>query len=178
MQDGNYVVDPKGKAHYVFGTKSREALANGDYSPSTTKRQNNNASTATKRRIKEEPSSSEEYESVSEESSSTIELGSSSSNDDFDNGEEDFTPRIKAPAPFHPNPLPGFIDVITRQEVERPAISPYGHVLSYDTWLRCICTGERKNTCPFTKQPLHKRQLVLLTEENVAIYREIIKRDF
>jgi hypothetical protein len=28
------------------------------------------------------------------------------------------------------NPLPGFIDSITLCEVEKPAISPFGHVLS------------------------------------------------
>ena len=31
------------------------------------------------------------------------------------------------------NPLPGFIDAITCTEVVRPAISPYGHVLSWET---------------------------------------------
>lgn len=69
------------------------------------------------------------------------------------------------------NPLPGFIDAITRTEVVRPALSPYGHVLSYDTWIRCLLDSERKNTCPITKQPLHKRQLIILTHENIEMYR-------
>ena len=77
---------------------------------------------------------------------------------------------------FHENPLPGFIDTITRTEVIRPAISPYGHVLSYDTWLKCLLNGDRKNTCPLTNQPLHKRQLIFLTEANIAMYRDKISK--
>ena len=45
----------------------------------------------------------------------------------------------------------GFIDVMTYEEVVKPAISPYGHVLGYDTWIR-VLNREPKNTCPFTKQ--------------------------
>lgn len=75
---------------------------------------------------------------------------------------------------FHENPLPGFIDAITKTEVVRPAISPYGHILSYDTWLKCLLNGDRKNTCPLTNQPLHKRQLIFLTFENIGMYRDKI----
>ena len=78
---------------------------------------------------------------------------------------------------FYENPLPDFIDAITQTEVIRPAISPYGHVLSYDTWLKCLLNGDRKNTCPLTNQPLHKRQLIFLTVENVEMYRDRIRRD-
>lgn len=34
----------------------------------------------------------------------------------------------------HSNPLPGWIDAITMDEIVTPAISPYGHVLSSATW--------------------------------------------
>ena len=174
MRDPNYVIDPRGKAHYVFGTKSREALANGDHPLSTTKRNNS----AARKRARDE-TSSEVEESVSEESSSSIAPHSALSSSAVDlESDEEFAP-TSCPAPIsrHLNPLPGFIDVITRQEVERPMISPYGHVLSYDTWLRCLFNGERKNVCPFTKQPLHKRQLVLLTEENIAHYENVIQQN-
>lgn len=69
------------------------------------------------------------------------------------------------------NPLPDFIDAITLEEVIRPAISPYGHVLGYDTWSRCL-SQQPKNTCPFTKKPLSHRDLILLTSNNIDIYRK------
>ena len=74
------------------------------------------------------------------------------------------------------NPLPGYIDPITLEEVKRPAISPYGHVMGYDSWLRCITqqSGDHKNVCPLTKKPLKKRELVLLTLENIDQYRDKI----
>jgi hypothetical protein len=73
------------------------------------------------------------------------------------------------------NPLPGFKDVITNSELIEPAISPYGHVLSYATWLKCLTT-DPKHTCPFTKQPLKKRDLVILTWENIEEYQDKIDR--
>ena len=81
------------------------------------------------------------------------------------------------PSLFYENPLPGFIDAITKTEVVRPAISPYGHVLSYDTWIKCLLNGDRKNTCPLTNQPLHKRQLIFLTFENIEAYRDVIRKE-
>lgn len=88
------------------------------------------------------------------------------------------------------NPLPGFIDSITLEEVEEPAISPFGHVLGFvylnqkkkfklikklcrkSTWSMCLSQGG--NICPFTKKPLHKRDLVLVTWDNVETYRSKI----
>ncbi|KAJ3029628.1 hypothetical protein HDV00_009523 [Rhizophlyctis rosea] len=72
------------------------------------------------------------------------------------------------------NPLPGFIDPITLDEVVKPAISPYGHVMGYDNWIRCLNNEEKKNICPLTKKPLTKRELVVLTHENIAEYRDRI----
>lgn len=71
-------------------------------------------------------------------------------------------------------PLPGFLDPITQEEVEQPTISPYGHVAGYKTWLK-ILSQEPKNVCPFTKQPLYKRDLVKLTFDNIDKYRGFIK---
>jgi hypothetical protein len=72
------------------------------------------------------------------------------------------------------NPLPGFIDPITLDEVVKPAISPYGHVMGYDNWLRCLNSEDRKNICPITKKPLSKRELVVLTHDNIDEYRDKI----
>ncbi|KAJ3161465.1 hypothetical protein HDU86_007247 [Geranomyces michiganensis] len=72
------------------------------------------------------------------------------------------------------NPLPGFTDPITLDEVVKPAISPYGHVMSYQSWIRCLSSEDRKNICPLTKKPLTKRELVVLTHENIEEYRSKI----
>ncbi|KAJ4456645.1 putative myb family protein [Paratrimastix pyriformis] len=78
------------------------------------------------------------------------------------------------------NPLPGFLDAVTQAPVERPALSPYGHVLGYDTWVRILTGGfgddtSHRNRCPFTRQPLNKRELVILTKDNIDQYRDRIK---
>lgn len=71
------------------------------------------------------------------------------------------------------NPLPGFMDVITNEEVIKPAMAPSGRVLSYSTWIK-VLTREPKDTCPFTKAKLTKRDLILLTIDNIDQYRDII----
>jgi hypothetical protein len=63
------------------------------------------------------------------------------------------------------NPIPDFIDPITMAPVVCPALSPFGHVLGYDTWCK-VLREEPKNTCPFTKKPLTRRDLIKLTTEN------------
>ena len=68
--------------------------------------------------------------------------------------------------------LPGFVDPLTKMQVEEPAISPYGHVAGYETWCRILRQEGTKDTCPFTRQPLKRRELVKLTHENIAEYRE------
>ncbi|KAK4513904.1 Phosphomannomutase 1 [Mucor velutinosus] len=73
------------------------------------------------------------------------------------------------------NPLPGFIDPITLDEVIKPAISTYGHVMGYDSWVRCLTNWEgKKNICPLTKKPLSKRDLTVLTPDNIEAYRDKI----
>ncbi|CAO3618423.1 unnamed protein product [Mucor hiemalis] len=72
-------------------------------------------------------------------------------------------------------PLPGFVDPISLEQVIKPAISKYGHVMGYDSWVRCLNNWEgKKNTCPLTKKPLSKRDLVILTLENIEEYRDQI----
>ena len=40
---------------------------------------------------------------------------------------------------------------MTMMPVEKPAISPYGHVMGYDSWVKLL-NRNPKNTCPFTKK--------------------------
>lgn len=57
-------------------------------------------------------------------------------------------------------PLPGFVDPITLEQVIKPAISKYGHVMGYDSWTRCLTNWEgKRNICPLTKKALTKRDL-------------------
>jgi hypothetical protein len=39
-------------------------------------------------------------------------------------------------------------------------------------WCRALRSEDAKDTCPFTRQPLKRRDLVKLTHENIAQYRE------
>ena len=61
------------------------------------------------------------------------------------------------------NPCPHLIDPITLEPVIAPALSPFGHVMGMATWRACLSD---KGVCPFTKQPLQPRDLVLLTTLN------------
>ncbi|KAJ2761355.1 hypothetical protein H4S06_001248 [Coemansia sp. BCRC 34490] len=75
------------------------------------------------------------------------------------------------------NPLPELIDPITLEPVAKPAISPYGHVMDYNSWVRCLMfppEGSQRNVCPLTKKPLSKRDLVVLTYDNIEQYRDKI----
>ena len=70
--------------------------------------------------------------------------------------------------------IPNFIDVITGDHVLKPAISPYGHVLSYETWTKLL-RASKKNVCPFTLQKLTRRDLVKLTLNNIHDFKHRIK---
>lgn len=70
------------------------------------------------------------------------------------------------------NPLLGFKDPMTLEQVEKPCISPYGHVMGHATWQRILQTEE---VCPFTKQPLQMRDLIRLTFDNIEKYQDQIK---
>jgi len=73
------------------------------------------------------------------------------------------------------NPMPDFKDIITGDCVIKPTMSPYGHVLSYDTWTKILRTSKQKNVCPFTCQKLTRRSLIKLTKENYAEYKGQIR---
>lgn len=159
ISDPNYTIDAQGKAHYIGGrTRSKkvgeyESENDGNISNSMLNQIIPIQKPKPETHAKQRPSRQQKivlYDYVAPNEPQFV-------------SEEDFE-----------NPLPGFIDAITRMPVSKPAISPYGHVLSYDTWMRCLLNSERKNTCPITNQPLHKRQLILLTHENIDEYRSEI----
>ncbi|GBG26780.1 Hypothetical Protein FCC1311_030022 [Hondaea fermentalgiana] len=69
-----------------------------------------------------------------------------------------------------PQLIPGLKCPMTYEPVYDPALSPYGHVMGYDTWLR-VLGREPRNTCPFTKQKLTRRMLIKLNADNIDAYR-------
>ncbi|KAI9319028.1 hypothetical protein BX666DRAFT_1922411 [Dichotomocladium elegans] len=227
INDPNYVLDEKGKAHYLFDKKtangqvektfrthSKHGTGRGSGIPSssataaaspsqtattaTTTRRRASPSTATssvadrktrkrKKRTRGWDSNddeSDDFEDYNDDSGTyTMSLRTTrrtrsrlaeegtynedaNQEDELDeNGDEE----------MDENPLPGFVDPITLDEVVKPAISKYGHVMGYDSWVRCLTNWEgKKNICPLTKNPLTKRDLVILTWENIEEYRDKI----
>ncbi|ETO19539.1 hypothetical protein RFI_17691, partial [Reticulomyxa filosa] len=73
------------------------------------------------------------------------------------------------------NPLPDFIDIMTGEIARQPTLSPYGHVLGYETWCKILRNPAAKDTCPFTKQKLSRRSLIKLNKENIDLYRNSIR---
>eukprot|EP01083_Nonionella_stella_P282372 960850_1 len=71
--------------------------------------------------------------------------------------------------------LPNFVDTITKLKVTKPAICPYGFVLSYGTWQKMLAKPQTKNICPFTQRHMTRRSLVKLTHDNIAMYKPTIK---
>jgi hypothetical protein len=72
------------------------------------------------------------------------------------------------------NPLKGAVDSITQEEIRVPAICPDGYVLDYETWTKCL---RRDPVHPFTRTDLSRRQLTVLTKDNIAQYRDKIKSE-
>lgn len=156
-------MDERGKAHYIGGkTRATGKRIEHEDDESNADSQNEDDQS--------EDCELDEVENISE---SNFESVPSKVSEHKSNMTASEIPRSQ----YYENPLPGFIDAITRTELVRPAISPYGHVLSYETWIRCLLNGDRKNTCPLTNQPLHKRQLIFLTSENIEMYRDRIRQD-
>eukprot|EP01084_Bolivina_argentea_P154951 270076_1 len=70
--------------------------------------------------------------------------------------------------------LNNFLDVMTGSPIKQPAISPSGHVLGYESWTKILRMSSCKNLCPFTKQPLTRRSLIKLTNDNYQNYKNKI----
>jgi hypothetical protein len=206
VHDPNYVIDEKGKVHYLFATKQKNkdgtvkrtfrthtkhimkgAQQQDNSDDQSTGTRSSVPRTKRKKRARDEDSddsSGEWYESTRKNTSSWRTTARTRSNaaDNLDDEDEEECP-VAPVNTFIPdseddeddydpnNPIPDFVDPITLDPVVRPAISPYGHVMSYNTWLRCLTNPNSKNICPLTKNPLSKRDLVVLTFENIEEYR-------
>ncbi len=165
--DPNYTIDEKGELRYLFGKKDggegvvrsfartgqAAAEREGDIGP----------------RKKRKVAGPKKAPIVKKKTDDDCEGGDKDDSGTF----VSFSKSVKSPYVSVENPLQGYIDPITLQEIVKPAISPYGHVAGYDTWIRCL-GQEPKNICPFTKQPLSKRELVVLTFDNIEEYRSKI----
>ena len=69
------------------------------------------------------------------------------------------------------NPIPNWIDSITGNKMKVPTISPDLSLLDYNTWLQTLKILPED---PFTKKPLNKRQLIVLTNDNWFEFKEKI----
>jgi hypothetical protein len=206
VDDSNYYVDEKGKAHYLFSTK-RDSIKEGSIPVRSRARRTTGESTVYSGSSDEDPTTGG-VRAVAKKIKKRRRRYDRDEDDyyeDPDNDEDDSgtfycsswntTKRTRGkflPTNFmietnnsnrheneetksrFENPLPGFIDPITLEEVIKPTISPFGHVMGYDTWLRCLLRDAPKNTCPFTKKTLNKRDLVVLTHDNIEEYRNKI----
>ena len=65
-------------------------------------------------------------------------------------------------------------DIMTGEQVIKPAISPYGYVMGYDSWCTILRNAKTKNQCPFTKKHMTRRQLIKLNEENIDQFKDQI----
>ncbi|KAG0172732.1 hypothetical protein DFQ28_007439 [Apophysomyces sp. BC1034] len=207
VNDPNYVLDAKGKAHYLFDKKtadgqvektfrthSKHGTGRASASTSGTKSRaspsGDKKAKKRKRRTRgwdsddDEPDDFEDYNddsgtyTVSSRTTrrtrarTDLAEASSGNNEDTNQEEDELDSDDESNVD---NPLPGFVDPITLDEVIKPAISKYGHVMGYDSWVRCLTNWEgKKNICPLTKNPMTKRDLVVLTHENIEEYRSQI----
>ena len=69
------------------------------------------------------------------------------------------------------NPLPDVVDQITGEIIKVPTLSPDGYVLDYNTWMHSLMT---KSENPFTRNQIKRRDLVVLTLDNIEKYRDSI----
>ncbi|KAI8374500.1 uncharacterized protein BYT42DRAFT_576604 [Radiomyces spectabilis] len=208
INDPNYVLDEKGKAHYLFDKKTATGevektfrthskhgggRATASSSSGTRRRASPSGEKKTPKKRKrntrgwnsDDDDEEDDFEDYNDDSGTfTMSMRTTrrtrarmdaegTVNDDTNNQEAD---ELDSDEDLNlDNPLPGFIDPITLDEVVKPAISKYGHVMGYDSWVRCLTNWEgKKNICPLTKKPLTKRDLVILTHENIEEYRSQI----
>ncbi|KAI9025839.1 hypothetical protein CLU79DRAFT_743325 [Phycomyces nitens] len=203
VNDPNYVLDAKGKAHYLFDKKNADGQVEKTFRTHSKHGTGRVASPAgprsraapvvekkTKKRKRrtrgwdsDDDDDEHDFEDHNDDSGTftlstratrrtRARVDDSSGNNEDTNQEED---ELDSDDTQLDNPLPGFVDPITLDEVVKPAISKYGHVMGYDSWVRCLSNWEgKKNICPLTKNPLTKRDLVVLTHENIEEYRSKI----
>ncbi|KAI8906797.1 hypothetical protein EDD86DRAFT_256011 [Gorgonomyces haynaldii] len=151
--DKNYHVDEKGELHYLFGKKEGGKGTVRTYNRESKPKDEKPKKPRQPRQTQKKKRKRNEWDDNKEDGNFMCSVKET----------EDIE--------YDDNPLSGFIDPITLEPVVKPAISPYGHVMGYDSWVRCLGS---KNICPITKKPLSKREIVLLTLDNIADYVERI----
>lgn len=197
IQDENYTVDEKGELRYLFGKKDGKIGSVRVHSKSSRRNQEwddeeyeSSAPIISKRkrnhRVGRTPFSYGSSSGSQSSNASDEELEEYPSTTNWNTTSRTRNKLKRSGSIIHhssvaipknieyENPLPGFIDPITLEEVIRPAISPYGHVMSYNSWLRCLSAEGCKNICPLTKRALRKRELTILTFDNIEEYRDKI----
>ena len=178
LTDPNYVLDAKGKACYVKGRGRARHLVEGNDNASTKKGKKSNKKTARRKRKNSDNDASDVNDD--DDADSDVKVKKRGKQDGMNNNAYDIGMLIISEEQTEEekqkalNPLPNMIDPITLEPVVRPAISPQGVVMGYDTWLQCL-RQEPRNRCPITKATVHKRELVLLTWDNIEQYRALIK---
>jgi len=192
IQDPNYYLDEKGKAHYRFKNKQQKKEEEGF--DGTGIKENGNDFDDSHGGLNSLESAKEPKSLKKRQKRKKRRKRYSDGDQDDEDGDKEFEDReADSDDDYRPsrkpefeveeedeesidnsdNPLPGYIDPVTLCEVIKPAISPYGHVSGYANWSR-ILSQEPRNICPFTKKPLKKRDLVILTWENIEQYRDRI----
>ena len=185
IRDPNYYLDEKGKAHYLFSTKKAALNGEGVSSPNGVVRVRRQFQRKSgKKKIKkrraysdddDENENEEDFDDENDEDYQCKSWNTTKRTRGRESGEEMMSEEEERARDLElANPLPGFVDPITLEEVKKPAISPFGHVMSYDSWLRCLTSEATKNICPLTKKLMHKRDLVVLTHDNIDQYRSKI----
>lgn len=187
--DPNYIISNDGKMHYLFGKKDGQVGTIRRHNRHPHRQKVFNLEKALENNKNSSSSSTTTTTRTTRKRKSKYTYDDSDSDDDYlyphDNDDSgtyhswNTTKRTRAKyeqekQEADENPLPGFTDPITLEEVIKPAISPYGHVMGYDSWVRCLNNPDCKNKCPITKKPLTKRELVILTFENIEQYRDKI----
>ncbi|KAI7896203.1 uncharacterized protein EV154DRAFT_411833, partial [Mucor mucedo] len=211
INDPNYVLDERGKAHYLFDKKSADGQIKKTFRTHSKHASNSDPadesgpSTASPRKGRRQPAKAGTRKRRSRFADSDSDEDSNLFDDDFSGNystraardEEDENGQRKSKRARRPTaaaiesglatsgswhneteetdpmcPLPGFVDPITLEQVIKPAISKYGHVMGYDSWTRCLTNWEgKRNICPLTKKALTKRDLVILTFDNLDEYK-------
>lgn len=167
--DPNYSVDEKGKLTFTKGVKRFRPNASEENQGTAV--QITDATVSTRQPKKKKSSSGRKRRSRGGEfSESELESGDTTPSEDSDDEEEGDGKKKKKKKEYL---LGDMQDAMTLKSMQTPAISPFGHVLDYTTWLRLLKLTPQ-NTCPFTKQRVTRRDLIKLTKENVDEHRDKI----
>ncbi|EFC46556.1 predicted protein [Naegleria gruberi] len=179
LKSGDFKLDIVEECKNKSGGGSASSASKSSSSSSTSKKRKKPTTPTRKSKKKKvvEPSDDEEDEDSHQNDSESVSshTGSSSNNSKSDSESSEQSSDEDSDDENHTrNILEDFIDPITLEQVKDPAISPYGHVLGYQTWLKVLNT-EPKNTCPYTKQTLTKRHLVKLNFDNIEEFKSKIR---